>query len=135
MFEELLIACSLKATVILVIAFGLCGALRRTSASIRHLVWTVMFAALLLLPVVPSVMPAVVAQPVRLPSAQANRHLSTPPVSPVRAGIDWVPLVWLAGAALVLGRFSVGTAHVWRKARRSRPMPVAGVSRRVRVLD
>jgi hypothetical protein len=52
MRDELLIACALKATVILMAASGLCIALRRASAAVRHLVWTAAFAALVLLPVV-----------------------------------------------------------------------------------
>ena len=51
MFDELLIAYSLKATVILIAAFGLCLILRRAPAAARHLVWTVALAALLLLPI------------------------------------------------------------------------------------
>src|SRR5712671_6092079 len=75
MGDELLILCSLKATVILIAACGLCAILRRASAATRHLVWTLAFAALLLLPVpLPSrLTPQVgqVGQAIRLPVAQA----------------------------------------------------------------
>src|SRR5881628_1429656 len=107
MRDELLIVCALKATVILMAASGLCIALRRGSAAVRHLVWTAAFAALVLLPVVSSVAPVwtVVGQAGRLPEPpQANRlrRLSTQAATPVRAGMDWLPLVWSIGAALVL---------------------------------
>src|SRR6266481_5233156 len=47
MRDELLILCSLKATVILIAACVLCAILRRASAATRHLVWTLALAALL----------------------------------------------------------------------------------------
>src|SRR5258706_2994893 len=57
MSDELLIAWSLKATVILIAAHGLCFILHRASAAARHLVWIVAFAALLLLPILSRVTP------------------------------------------------------------------------------
>jgi TonB family protein len=138
MRDELLIACALKATVILMAASGLCIALRRASAAVRHLVWTAAFAALVLLPVVSSLAPVwtVVGQAGRLPEPpQANRlrHLSTQAANPVRAGMDWLPLLWSLGAALVLARFGVGTARVWLRTRRARTMSIAAC--RATVLD
>src|SRR6266853_6121970 len=100
MRDELLILCSLKATVILIAACGLCAILRRASAATRHLVWTLAFAALLLLPIplpVPSPVRTGVGQAIRLPVAQA--------ISSAAAGYQpapTVPLIWLLGATLVL---------------------------------
>src|SRR5258705_9465238 len=68
MSHELLIAWSLKATVILIAAHGLCFILGRASAAARHLVWIVAFAALLLLPILSRVTPGWTA-PVRTASA------------------------------------------------------------------
>jgi TonB family protein len=53
---------------------------------------------------------------------------------PVRGPVDWIPLVWILGATLVLARFGVGTTLVWLRTRRARPMAMA-VNGRVRVLD
>src|SRR6266700_2125009 len=125
MSDELLIAYSLKATVILTAALGLCLILRRASAAARHLVWTVAFAALLLLPVLSRVTPAWTA-PVRASSAPpiANASPVRSVAPPVRGPIAWIPLVWLVGAALVVARFGAGTALVWHKTRRAHPMPI-----------
>src|SRR5712691_3318361 len=124
MRNELLILCSLKATVILIAACGLCAILRRASAATRHLVWTLAFAALLLLPIpLPSpVRTGVgqVGQAIRLPVAQA--------ISSAAAGYQpappTVPLIWLLGATLVLARFAVGTARVWLRTRGAQPMAI-----------
>ena len=132
MRDELLILCSLKATVILIAACGLCAILRRASAATRHLVWTLAFAALLLLPIpIPSPVRTGVGQAIRLPVAQA--------ISSAAAGYQpappTVPLIWLLGATLVLARFAVGTARVWLRTRGAQPMAIPGVPGRVRVLD
>src|SRR5258705_6539310 len=102
MSHELLIAWSLKATVILIAAHGLCFILRRASAAARHLVWIVAFAALLLLPILSRVTPGWTA-PVRAASASRvapalpARVVASPEraAKPVRAALDWIPLVWL----------------------------------------
>jgi beta-lactamase regulating signal transducer with metallopeptidase domain len=138
MTNELLIACALKGTFILIAASLLLVALRRASAAARHLVWVVAFAALLLLPVlsvaVPrwtvttpqsQIRPALPSQ-VRIPVTVASK--------PVHAELDWLFLVWLAGAAFVLVRFGVGTVRIWLITRRARPMSIGGVSGRVTVL-
>src|SRR4051812_41700423 len=132
MLNELLLLCSLKATVILIAAAALCGILRRASASTRHLIWTMATAALLLLPLpVPSRVAPQVRQAIRLPAAQAfSVSLSSQPEQH-----DWIAIIWLAGAALVLARFAVGTTRVWVKTRRSQPMDIPGVPAGVSVLD
>jgi len=141
MSGELLIANSLKATVILMAALGLCIILRRASAATRHLVWTAAFAALLLLPVLSRLTPGWSA-PVRASSAARiapaipARSLAPPSHSkPASPPIDWIPRVWLLGATLVLARFSVGTGLVWLRTRQARPMPIPAAMGRVRVLD
>src|SRR5947208_5616446 len=127
MSDELLIAYSLKATVILIAALGLCLILRRASAAARHLVWTVSFAALLLLPILSRVTPAWTA-PVRTSSALRVTGGPVRSVAlPVRASIDWIPLAWLVGATLVLARFGAGTTLVWLRTRKAQPMAIPGV--------
>jgi TonB family protein len=136
MSDELLIAYSLKATVILIAALGLCFILRRASAAARYLVWTVAFTALLLLPVLSRITPGWTA-PVRSSStpgvASAGPARSVAP--PVRAPIDWIRLGWLLGAALVLARFGAGTTLVWLRTRKAQPMTIPAVSDRIPVLD
>ena len=139
MFREILIASSLKATVILMAALGLVFVLRRASAATRHLVWTVALAALLLLPLLSRVTSGWTA-PVR--ASSVTRVAAALPASPALPGavkpvtepVDWILLVWLLGGTLVLARFGVGTALVWIRTRRAQPMPT-GVSDRVRLLD
>src|SRR5262245_45096255 len=137
MRDELLIACSLKATVILIVGSGLSFALSRASAAVRHLLWTIAFTALLLMPVESAIAPKwpIMGYSALPEPAQADglRQLSTHPATPVRPGIDWLPTVWVAGAALVLARFGVGTARVWLRTRRAKTMAIpAG---RATVLD
>src|SRR5262245_22175989 len=137
MSDELLIAYSLKATVVLVAALGLCLIQRRASAAARHMVWTVAFAALLLLPILSRVTPARTA-PVRasaVPRIAIAGPVRSVAAQPVRTPIDWIPLVWLLGATLVLARFGVGTALVWLRTRRAHPMTIPAESGRVQVLD
>ena len=138
MTNELLIACALKGTFILIAACLLSAVLRRASAAARHLVWVVAFAALLLLPALSAVVPrwtVTVPQSQIRPALSSKVHASATAAStPVRAEIDWLVMVWLAGATLVLARFGVGTARVWLLTRRARPMSVDGVSAHIRVL-
>jgi TonB family protein len=136
MTNELLIACALKGTFILIAACLLWAKLRRASAAARHLVWVVAFAALLLLPVLSVAVPR---WTIAVPQSQIRRALPPQvPVNaaskPVRAEPDWLFLVWLAGATFVLARFGVGTVRIWLITRRARPLSIAGVSGRVTVL-
>src|SRR5258708_19356173 len=112
MTNELLIACALKGTFILLGACVLSVGLRRASAAARHLVWTVAFAALVLLPVLSIAVPR---WTVTVPQSQVRPELPSQvrtPVTaaskPVRAELDWLFLVWLAGATFVLARFGGG---------------------------
>jgi len=132
MTNELLIACAVKGTFILIAAGLLGAALRRASAAARHLVWAVAFAALLLLPVLSVAVPRwTVTAPqsaVRLAAPAQVVTVSTA----VPAAVDWLFLIWATGAVLALARFGAGTARIWLMVRRARPMPIAGG---VRVLD
>src|SRR5262245_7618324 len=136
MSSELLITDSLKATVVLVTALGLCSILRRAPAAARHLVWTGAFAALLLLPVLLRVTPLWTAP---APASFSPRIAEAGPAGslavrtagkPIPAPIDSILFVWLLGATIVLARFAVGIALVWIGARRAQPIPIPGVSHR-----
>src|SRR5260370_42003658 len=135
MSNELLIACAVKGTFILIAAGLLSMALRRASAGARHLVWALAFAALLLLPVLSLAVPRwTVTAPqsaVRLAAPAQAVTVS----KAVPAGVDWIVLIWAIGATLALARFASGTARIWLITRRARPMTIAGVSTDVRVLD
>src|SRR5260370_38905621 len=138
MTNELLIACALKGTFILLAACLLSVGLRRASAAARHLVWTVAFAALLLLPVLSIAVPrwtvTVPQSPIRPELPSQIRTPVTAASKPVRAELDWLFLVWLAGATFVLARFGVGTMRIWLITRRARPMSIARVRSHIRAL-
>src|SRR5580704_14214480 len=139
MSHEFLIACALKGTLVLMAAGGLSVALRRAAAAARHLVWTVAFAALLLLPLLSLAIPrwtvTVRQSPVRAAAPLRAGGAAATVSRSARTELDWIFLVWLAGATLVLGRFGVGTARIWLIASRARPMTIPEVSGGVRVLD
>lgn len=126
---EFLLNVTVKGAVVLGTAFLLSLALRRASASTRHLLWTLALASLLVLPLLSSLLPSWEAQV--LPSSMAEPAGFAQAVAAAREApapfpaIDW-PLVaaaaWAAGALLVLGRLLVGMARVRRLARRTRPV-------------
>ena len=148
---ELLLPWTLKASVILLAAFAVTGAMRRTSAAARHFVWTLALAGVLVLPALGAVLPAwqVDAVPSLLPASpsaapdraqplvefqfRANQRDpgAVPPgssrydVRPAAPRVDWfrvVPLVWTVGAGLVLLRLAAGLLGVWWLARRATMM-------------
>src|SRR5260370_1064602 len=110
MSNELLIACAVKGTFILIAAGLLSMALRRASAAARHLVWAVAFAALLLLPALSLAVPRwTVTAPqsaVRLAAPAQAVTVS----KAVPAGVDWLVLIWGIGATLALARLAAGVA-------------------------
>ena len=142
-----LIAWTLKASIILLVAFGVTRLMRRASAAARHLVWTLALAGVLVLPLLGAVLPAWRVQ--ALPEvATASAVRPVPPVTaafnaierksdprptgsirydivPEAPAIDWVrllPILWMAGAALVLLRLLAGLAGVWWLGRHARMM-------------
>ena len=147
---ELLLPWTLKASVILLAAFAVTGAMRRSSAAARHFVWTLALAGVLVLPVLGAVLPAwqvdavpslLSAPPAAAPDAEPLVELqfranereagAVPPgssrydVKPAVPRIDWhrvLPLVWTVGAGLVLLRLAAGLLGVWWLARRATMM-------------
>jgi len=91
---QILAAAALKATVMLVLVFGLAALLRRASAAARHTVWSSGFAGLLVLPLLASTLPwrlevlpssASVVEPrarVRAPIAEPTFSYEPAPVAP-----------------------------------------------------
>jgi TonB family protein len=127
---ELLLEVSVKGTLVLGTAFLLSLALRRASASTRHWLWTVALAAVLLLPLLATVLPAweapvppLASEVLAAPAAAApldSRRAQSPAPKPV--WLDWpgwAAAVWLAGALLVLARLLLGMQRVRRLARRA----------------
>ena len=141
MRNEFLLAFTLKGTFVLAAAFGVNAALRRASASARHLVWTVAFTALLLLPLLSQVTPTwnaplPVSHNLRVQSVTATSRIpAAMPSELAQPTFEWIFSIWLLGATLVFSRFLAGTIRVWFKVRRASPMRVAGVSDKVRLLD
>ncbi len=113
-----------KSTVVLVAAGTASVLLCRASAAMRHLVWVLALASLLLLPLFKSMPPTwraarvvnvpVVQVPIPSESAGAMAHRRTAPRDglPVAAFI-----IWLAGAVVCLARWGRGAARVARMRR------------------
>jgi beta-lactamase regulating signal transducer with metallopeptidase domain len=143
-----LIAWTLKASLILLAAFGVTRLMRRASAAARHLVWTLALAGVLVLPLLGAVLPAwhvralpelatpappASPAPAAVPAFKAiERRSDAVPagsarydIVPQSPSIDWVrllPFLWTAGAALVLVRLLAGLAGVWWLGRRAHMM-------------
>lgn len=125
---EFLLNVAAKGAVVLGAAFLLSLALRRASASTRHLLWTLALAGLLFLPLLSTVLPAwhapvlpaSVSEVAPVPAAGGVPVTRAP-----EAVVDWPPLAtaaWGAGALLVLGRLLVGMVRVQRLSRSARPV-------------
>jgi TonB family protein len=145
---------ALKGTVVLGMAWIVAIVLRNRSAAWRHLIWTSAFGALLALPVLSAVLPAL---PVGVPAqllapgavfraagvAPAERQqagtasvlsaLSAPPVSRT-AGREWVFLLWGAGAALILTQISVNWLAMLVMRRKAEPFSGIDLSHYTRLL-
>ncbi len=144
-----LVAWTLKASIILLTAFGVTRLMRRASAAARHLVWTLALAGVLVLPLLGAVLPVwhVRALPEVAAAAPAPASSAAPAsfafkaiertsdavptgstrydLVPASPAIDWVrllPMLWVAGAGLVLLRLLAGLAGVWWLGRRARMM-------------
>jgi beta-lactamase regulating signal transducer with metallopeptidase domain len=127
---RLLAECAWKGSIILLVAGVAAAALRRRAASLRHLVWTVAFAALLTLPIAILALPqwgprAAAPAPRAIPSAPvagtAGRVPAAIPAPPPRAKTEWPAALWLAGCVASAAWFLLGAARTSRMARRARP--------------
>ncbi len=132
----------LKATVLLLAACVAALALRRSTASARCLVWVAAIAGLLAIPVASVVLPPLrVTAPAQviLPPDGVERALArnggtlaaaATGVSPSYAeaySASWILLLWISGAAVVLGRWVAGVVHVRALARSARPFECAAL--------
>jgi beta-lactamase regulating signal transducer with metallopeptidase domain len=136
---------AVKSTIVLLAGGLITLLLRRSSAAVRHLVWTAALVSALVLPAMSLVLPRWEAPIVTLarpdvsiaavsPGAtpSAPRHVpqapSSSPAASVSSGTPAMPalpwptiaaIVWVAGAALILARLLVGILFVRLLARRS----------------
>jgi HEAT repeat protein/beta-lactamase regulating signal transducer with metallopeptidase domain len=160
-----------KSTAVLACAWAIAFALRGASAAARHLVWSLALASLLALPLLSAIVPAwhlpitsapsvaVAPAPAGRAPATTRRSGAAPgspaagpdgPVLPARAADAASPLtlpaavvlLWVAGAAALVGQLLIGTAAVWHMTRRTNPITddswlslVRRIARRIGVAD
>lgn len=144
-----MITCALfKGTLVLLCVGCVALALRGAAAALRHLLWTVGIACLLLLPIAAGIMPDWhVSVPSRLPllggewrsaGAPATDSVSDTPTAgepgttriiepagatPARpASRPWIPLIWAAGALVIAARFVTAQGPLRQQARDSRAL-------------
>ena len=140
-------AVAIKAAILLGAAALAMPLLRRRSAALRHLVWSLALGGAVLLPIVAAVspmtlplLPASATQPdvVTRDASRSNAEEHAPvdvgsaslaadaaPAASVAAPLDAgsaLIVVWLAGALLLLGRFALGMRRVRRLVRRAVPV-------------
>jgi TonB family protein len=110
---NLLLDSALKATVILFAAWTATFALRRASASVRHMVWLAAVLAVAIVPAVLSIPQTAMFNVARLvvPAAVTG----APGV--VTRKLPWLLMIWAAGASLVLARLILGVVGVARITR------------------
>jgi len=140
-----------KSTAILGVVFAVNAMLRRSSAALRHFLWSLGFLALLALPLATAALPkwAVWPAPVREASAPppvvrtTTSVVSRVPAAPVRRPIALLPFLWALGCGLTAARIFAGvlrTSAMVRKAKDAgRAQDLAnelsvGFGRRARVL-
>lgn len=125
---EFLFSITIRAMLVLAVAFLVAFALRRSSAATRHLLWVAVFACLFALPVLSSL-----PEPMRqiqlpapamlLPAAPAISAAVANPAPPAPK-FDWpgfLLMLWLGGAAVVWGRLLIGVSRLARLARNAPP--------------
>lgn len=146
----LLLSVSLKGAILILCATGAVLALQRASAATRHLVWSLAFTGLLVLPLLSLSLPAwqipllpntrVVsgaeagiadAPALRIPPVAAEAIISDPSwrkavipslSRPGDSGTMMVLVIWMIGTSAVLAGLLVGIGSVWRLGRRARPL-------------
>ncbi len=119
---EILAASAWKGTVVLAFAFAASAALRRQSASIRHFLWIVAFAALLILPAAMQLEPrwsvVRVATVAADPLPEGGGFVTRTSASIPAPHIPWVLWLWSIGLAAAASRFAAGAVRTSRMARR-----------------
>jgi beta-lactamase regulating signal transducer with metallopeptidase domain len=129
-----------KSTLVLGAATVAAWALRRSSASTRHTLWSLTLLCLVALPVLSAALPTLGLPLLAAPLPDAVRQLDTVAAglegtpSPLdlaalpsrRSWQDWALLAWLAGASLGLIQLASGSLFVARAIRRAQPVMAPG---------
>jgi TonB family protein len=116
---------TVKATLVLVLAFALAFALRRASAAGRHLMWMFVLTCVLALPVLTLVLPRVPVnvRPVENSAQELTVTVSRAPALPSpRAAHDaeqFIFCTWLAGVLIVSARLVIGALRISLSTRRA----------------
>jgi TonB family protein len=145
----LLAEVSVKGTLLLLVGLTSTLIMRRGSAAMRHLVWTLALNAMLLLPAASLIMPSWKVSVI--PSSSTDRihvnfthegvrvvepgprsyskHLMPPPrLTPSELArsswYGWVLALWICGSILIAARIIVGNLRVRRLVKRSRPFDI-----------
>lgn len=132
---------ALKATVVLAMAWMLAILFRRRSAAWRHLIWTSAFGALLVLPLLSAVLPALPVRvpapllaseaifqvtagpPVAVPTATNGPGHETLPPAGRSSRPNWLLLLWALGTALLVTQLSVNWLNMLFVRRAAKPFP------------
>ena len=121
--ESFLLDQAVRATLLLAVAFLAAFAMRRSSASVRRLVWVVTAVCLLALPLISplySKAPTKLTAPVSIATATAVRiPASIVPMKAPAPSIPWIEIVWAVGAFAVLTRLAAGVVRIWWIRRRA----------------
>jgi TonB family protein len=144
---------ALKSTAVLGAAWLAARCLRGKSAALRHLLWTVAFAALLILPYLSAALPALrvpvsgsllapgpLFQSNAQPLAQSPRRttMTAPPPELEPRQLDWrmlLMLVWAAGTAVSFAQILIGCAALERLRRKSHPFALPGFASMTNLLE
>jgi TonB family protein len=141
----LLVACSVKETVLLIAAWIITLFLRNRSAAVRHYVWAAVILSALALPLFTFLLPtwhsavlggaaAALWSPVTsaaprsgsesLPAMIVNASTALPFLGRLLDRLaNIILLVWLVGVLVFLVRFAVGLARLAWASRRAKPLP------------
>lgn len=114
---------AVEATIGIAVTFAVCAIARRARASLRHSMYAALFCFLLLLPFSPKVMPPVMV-PVTVPAAAkvipttivTTVQQAAAPVAAAVPNRSWLPIVYLAGVALMLTWLTLGVFRLRRLA-------------------
>src|SRR5580658_8693037 len=121
---DFLLQVAIKATILFAAAGIAALALRRASASARYLVWTCMFIAALILPIVCLLAPKwEVARTMAIAPAVSNGIslvvTATGPTAPRHLPPTWPLTLWIAGAAVMLAWLMAGQWRLRKLLRRA----------------
>jgi len=115
--ESVLVSLTVRATLLLGVAFLAAFVLRRASASARRLVWVVTTVCLLALPVLSLVALSIPTAPVSVATVATVTPVRIPvsmvPMKAPAPSIPWIEIVWAVGAFAVLSRLAAGMVRIW----------------------